>query len=69
MSNRKVMMILLTVGLVKKISLYKMCYFPDRYIRDKSKIKVELDLSNYSTKSDSKVHQVMIHRNLLRSLI
>ena len=29
-----------------------MGYFPDSYIRGKNKIKVELDLSSYTTKSD-----------------
>ena len=29
-----------------------MSYFPDPYTRSKSKIKVELDLSNYVTNSD-----------------
>ena len=46
------MIILLTAGLIKQISLYKMSYFPDPYTRSKSKIKVELDLSNYVTNSD-----------------
>ena len=41
------MMIVLTVGLIKKISLYKMGYFIERYTRSKSKIKVEVELSNY----------------------
>ena len=57
MSNGKVMIIFLTVGLIKKIdkkSLYKMSYFPEPYTRNKNKIKVELILSNYETKSDLK---------------
>ena len=54
MSNLKVIIILLTVGFIKKISLYKMSYFPEPYTRRKSKIKVELDLSNYATKSNLK---------------
>ena len=45
---------LLTVALIRKISLYKMSYFPKPYTRSKNKIKVELDLSNYATKCDSK---------------
>ena len=32
-------------------------------------VKVELDLSNYATKADSKNEQVLIHRNLLKRLI
>ena len=31
-----------------------MSYFPERYAWSKNKIKVELDLSNYATKSDLK---------------
>ena len=54
MSNLKVIIILLTVGFIKKISLYKMSYFPELYTRRKSKKKVELDLSNYATKSNLK---------------
>ena len=40
------------VGLIKKMSLYKMSYFPEPYTYSKNKIKVELDLSNYAIKSD-----------------
>ena len=46
------MMILLIVGLMKKLSLHKMNHFPEPYNHSKSRIKVELDLSNYSIKSD-----------------
>ena len=38
----------------KKISLYKIRYFPEPYSHNKNKIKVKLDLSNYATKSDLK---------------
>ena len=51
MSYEKTMMILLTVELMKKISLY---YFPELYTPSKSKINVELDLLNYATESDFK---------------
>ena len=44
--------ILLTVGLIKKILLYKISYFPEPYTCSKSKVKVELDLSNFTTKSN-----------------
>ena len=44
----------LTVGLIEKISLYKMSYFPEAYSWSKNKIKIGLDLSNYATKSDLK---------------
>ena len=33
------------------------------------KVKVEFDLSNYATKADLKIHQVLMHQNLLKWLI
>ena len=51
MLNGKVTITLLTVGLIKKILWYKMCYFPEPHTHSKNKKKVELDLSNYTTKS------------------
>ena len=39
---------------MKKISLYKISHFLESYTHSKNKIKVELDLSNYATKSDLK---------------
>ena len=33
------------------------------------KVKVELDLSNYATKADLKMLQVLIHQNLINKLI
>ena len=39
---------------MKKIFLYKMSYFPEPHSHRKTKIKVDLDLSNYSTKADLK---------------
>ena len=42
------------VGLIKTKSLYKVSYFPQPYIHSKSKIKAELESSNYATKSDLK---------------
>ena len=53
MSNGKAKIIVLTVELIKKILLYKMSYFPEPHTHSKNKIEVELDLSNYATKSDS----------------
>ena len=44
--------ILSTVGLIKKIQLYKMSYFSEQHTHSKKKVKVGLDLSNYPTKSD-----------------
>ena len=39
MSKGKVMMMHLIVGLIKKISLYKMSYFPESFTNSKMKIK------------------------------
>ena len=44
------MIIHLIVGLIKKISLYEMSYFPGPFTHNKNKIKIELDLCNYATK-------------------
>ena len=54
MSNEKAAMTIFTVGLIKKIKLYKMSYFPERLIHMKNEIEVDFDLSNYATKSDLK---------------
>ena len=54
MSNGKALTILVTVGLIKKISLYKMSYFPEPHNHSTNKIEVELDLENYATKSNLK---------------
>ena len=54
MSNGKAMIIFLTVGLIKKILLYKLIYFPEPNTLSKSQIEVELDLENYAAKSDLK---------------
>ena len=37
MLNAKVMIIILTAGLIKKILLYKMSYFPETYTCSKKK--------------------------------
>ena len=47
------MIILLAVGFMKKVQLYKISYFAEPFI-GKYKMEVELDLSNYATKSDIK---------------
>ena len=46
------MIIHLIVGLIKTI--YKRSYFSEQNTLSKNKIKVELDLSSYATKSDLK---------------
>ena len=48
------MIIPLAVGFIKKTSLHKVSYFPEPYRHSKNQTKVELDLSNYATKSDLK---------------
>ena len=54
MSNGKVMIILLTAGLIKK-TLHKLSqYFPIPYKPFGGDINVEVDLSNYATKTDLK---------------
>ena len=54
MSKGKALTILVTVGLIKKISIYKMSYFPEPHNHSTNKIEVELDLENYATKSNLK---------------
>ena len=48
------MIIQLIVRQIKKISLYKISYFPKLHPDSRTKIKVELDFSNYATKSNLK---------------
>ena len=43
-------------------------YFPEPKTLG-GRVKVELDLSNYATKTDLKMQQVLIHQNLLKRLI
>ena len=69
MLNRKTTINLLIIGLINKIPLYKMSYFPEPYICSKSKIKGELDLASHATKSDLNMKQVLIHQNLIKRLI
>ena len=54
MLNEKATIIVLTVGLIKKIYLYEMSYFTEQYMHSKNKIEVEMDLSNSAKKSDLK---------------
>ena len=46
-----------------------MSYFPEPYSCNENKITVELDWSNYATKSDLKAQKVWIHQTLLKRLI
>ena len=52
MSNGKAMIIPSTVELMKKISLYQISLFLESYTHSIKKMKTELDLSIYATKSD-----------------
>ena len=54
MLSGKVMVIHLTVGWIENILLYKNEFFSRAITHSKNKIKVELDLSKYTTKSDLK---------------
>ena len=54
MSNGKVMIIHLIVGLIEKILLHEMSCFSESYTHIKIKMKVELNLCNYARKSDLK---------------
>ena len=54
MSNEKAMIIHLIVGLTKMILLHKMSYFTEPYGHSKHKVKVELVLPKYATKSNLK---------------
>ena len=69
MSNGKAMIIFLTVGLIKKILLYKLSYFPEPNTLSKSQIEVELDLENYAAKSDLKNATGVDASELLKILI
>ena len=53
MSNGRIMIIVLTVGLIKK-TYYKMSDYLTDYKSRSSHVKVELSLSNYVTKKDLK---------------
>ena len=68
MSNGKVMIIHLIVGWIKNILSFRMSYFPS-YSHSKNKTEVELDLSIYVTKSDSKNASGVDHPNLLKKMI
>ena len=45
-----------------------MTYFPEAHTNE-NELEVELDLSNYATKSDLKIRQALIHHNLLKNMI
>ena len=64
MLNGKTMIIILSVALVLKVYyVIKMSqYFHKRYSCFGGTVKIEWDLSNYATKSDVKLQQVLIHQ-------
>ena len=55
MLGGKVMTICLMAAKIKKISSYKISYYPELDNHSRNKTKVELDLSNYAKKSDSNI--------------
>ena len=55
MLNGKALIILLIVGLINTMQLYKISFLPELHTHSKNKIEIELDLSNYATKSDLKI--------------
>ena len=55
MLNGKALIILLIVGLINTMQLYKISFLPELHTPGKNKIEIELDLSNYATKSDLKI--------------
>ena len=59
MSNKKVLIVNLIVTLIEKILLHKMSYFPP-YVHNKNKLKIDLDLSNYATKSEKVLVQQIL---------
>ena len=65
MLSGKVMIIRLIAGSIKKRCYLNWVIFQNHV--PIVKIKVELDLSNYATKSD--LQQALIHQNLLKRLI
>ena len=46
-----------------------MSYLLEPQTHSNNKAKIELDLTNYTTKSDLKILQVLIHLNLLKKLV
>ena len=65
MRTGEVMIICLIAEQIKTTSLYKMSYFPEPCTHSKSKVKVELNLSNYAAKSDLKMQQALVHQNFI----
>ena len=55
------------ICIYKNISLSKMSYYVEEDSHSRNKIKVELDLSNYETKSE--VKKQVINQILLKKLI
>ena len=61
------MIIPLIVGSIKRHKVLMSEYFPEP--KSLEKVKVELDLSNYTTKIDFKMQWGLIHHLLLKELI
>ena len=71
MSTRKAMIIALTVGLIKRISLYQMSqYFPEPYECSGGNVNLELDLSKGNIKGVTGVDKSnLVAKSDLTSLI
>ena len=63
------MIIILTVGLTKKILLYEIIYLPETHTHSKDKVEVELDLPYDASKSELKNVTVIDTSDVTKKLI
>ena len=66
MSNGKVMIIHLTVGIIKMTLFYKISYFPEPFNYTLNKMRFDLNWTNFA--QNLILQQVLIHLNLLKKL-
>ena len=66
MLNGKTMIIILTVGLIKKTQMRE--YFPELKSSE-GRVKVELDLSNYATEADLKNATGFAYTEIIKTMI
>ena len=66
MLNGKTMIIILTVGLIKKTQMRE--YFPELKSSE-GKVKVELDLSNYATEADLRNATGFAYIEIIKTMI
>ena len=69
MSSGKAVIIILKAGLIKRILLYKISYFPEPYTISKNKIKAKIDFSVMQQNVILKMQHVSMHQILLKRLI